>query len=160
MYTTYSSPIGRLILHYDAALRGLWMEGQAHFPSHATGPTSGEARPVTAWLDGYFSGKNPHVTFPLEPEGTAFQRAVWSALREIEYGTLTTYGELANIVSARLGHSTSARAVGGAVGRNPISIIIPCHRVVGSDGSMTGYAGGIERKEWLLSHESGQLPTV
>ncbi|MCQ2287460.1 MAG: methylated-DNA--[protein]-cysteine S-methyltransferase, partial [Bacteroidales bacterium] len=104
--------------------------------------------------DAYFSDENPCVKdLPLAPQGTAFRQSVWKALCEIPYGTTITYGDLAQRLSSASGRYVSPRAVGNAVGRNPISIIIPCHRVVGADGSLTGYAGGLERKRFLLRLE-------
>ena len=158
--TTYASPVGELTLASDGtALTGLWLEGQKHF-----GGTSGEElapgqpdlpafQAARAWLDRYFSGEKPSpAELPLAPAGTPFQRAVWEKLQAIPWGSVTTYGALARELDG-----ASPRAVGGAVGRNPISIIIPCHRVVGADGSLTGYAGGVEKKLWLLRHEGADL---
>lgn len=158
MYKTmkYPSPVGELTLAGEGeTLVGLWIEGQKHFGAGLDLSAGGEL-PVFErakdWLDRYFAGERPDPSeLPIAPVGTAFQRAVWRRLREIPYGGLTTYGELAK------GLASSARAVGSAVGRNPISIIVPCHRVVGADGGLTGYAGGVERKQWLLKHE-GALP--
>ena len=154
--TTYASPVGELTLASDGtALTGLWLEGQKYF-----GGTSGEElvpgqpdlpvfQAARAWLDRYFAGEKPSpAELPLAPAGTPFQRAVWEKLQAIPWGAVTTYGALAR----ELGGS-SPRAVGSAVGRNPISIVIPCHRVVGADGSLTGYAGGVEWKQRLLTHE-------
>ena len=154
--TTYASPVGELTLASDGtALTGLWLEGQKHFG----GTSSEELAPgqpdlpvfqaARAWLDRYFSGEKPSpAELPLAPAGTPFQRAVWEKLQAIPWGSVTTYGALARELDG-----ASPRAVGGAVGRNPISIVIPCHRVVGADGSLTGYAGGIDRKLWLLERE-------
>ena len=162
LYTMYyDSPIGRLLLAgREKALVGLWMEGQKYF----LGALKGEARQATengilketkAWLDGYFKGEKPAIRdLVLEPEGSEFQKEVWKILCEIPYGQVTTYKKIAENVANRQGlASMSAQAVGGAVGHNPISIIIPCHRVVGSNGNLTGYAGGIEKKRWLLDLE-------
>lgn len=156
VYTAYySSPIGRLLLaEREEALIGLWIEGQKYFPD-LTGqewterPESVLLRRTKTWLDRYFSGeKPPAAELPLSPEGSGFRRTVWKALCEIPYGRVVTYGEIARNLSR-----TSARAVGGAVGHNPISIVILCHRVIGAGGKLTGYAGGVERKRWLLEHE-------
>lgn len=152
LYTEYASPVGRLTLAGEGeALTGLWLEGQKYFGSKDHPVRMGEApafQEIRRWLDRYFAGEDPGgVSVPLHPEGTPFQRRVWELLGTIPYGQTTTYGLLAQ----RMG--SSPRAVGAAVGRNPISILIPCHRVVGSDGSLTGYAGGVERKRWLLEHE-------
>ena len=145
----------------DDALRGLWFTGQKYFPAAAETWHNRPDYPVfaalEAWLKDYFSGKNPAVTMPLSPEGTDFQQAVWKLLLEIPYGKTTTYGTIAaNLGAAKDG---AAQAVGGAVGHNPISLIIPCHRVLGADGSLTGYAGGLEKKRALLELE-GALPTL
>ena len=107
------------------------------------------------WLDCYFAGKRPDkIKVPLAPAGSPFRRSVWEALQEIPYGETATYGELAKRLEKKAENGKmSARAVGGAVGHNPIGILIPCHRVIGADGSLTGYAGGVERKAWLLAHE-------
>ena len=148
------SPLGELILVSDgSALTGLRFTGQRPFPAGlpAPGPVSASEvfEDTARWLELYFSGERPSLLPRLSPEGTAFQRAVWERLLRIPYGKTVTYAELA------AGLGTSARAVGGAVGRNPISLIIPCHRVVGAGGALTGYAGGIGRKEALLRFERG-----
>lgn len=159
IYTLYyDSPIGRLLLaERDGSLIGLWMEGQKYFPE-----LSGDCRQPTPvlqkavqWLDRYFRGEKPQIReLPLAPEGSSFRREVWDILCTIPYGQTTTYGRIAAELSRRRGTAAmSAQAVGGAVGHNPISIIIPCHRVVGTDGSLTGYAGGLEQKKWLLDFE-------
>ena len=152
--TTYPSPLGELTLASDGtALTGLWIKGQKYFGGGATLWEVQDDLPVFAaassWLDAYFAGEETDPEdLPLALTGTEFQQTVWQALRDIPYGTTVTYGELAS----RIGCG-SARAVGAAVGRNPISIIVPCHRVLGADGSLTGYAGGIDCKRWLLDHE-------
>ncbi|MGI6033959.1 MAG: methylated-DNA--[protein]-cysteine S-methyltransferase [Coriobacteriales bacterium] len=161
-YTTeYESPVGTLTLASDGkSLCGLWLDGQKY---HG-GTMRDELVPqeddlaifdsARSWLDAYFAGKRPTPdALDLAFVGTDFQRLVWEILTEIPYGTTTTYGEIAEEVRKRRGNKTSALAVGGAVGHNPISIIVPCHRVVGADGSLTGYAGGLARKTWLLEHE-------
>ena len=148
----YASPVGELTLAGEGEyLVGLWLEGQKYFGAKLKLSGEGEL-PVfdraRDWLDRYFAGERPSpAELPLAPVGTAFQRSVWAKLCEIPCGEALTYGELAKRLH------TSARAVGSAVGRNPISIIVPCHRIMGADGSLTGYAGGIERKRWLLAHE-------
>ena len=158
MATIYESPLGRLTIDEDGgALRGLWMEGQAHFPEHALGASEPASGAVAAWLADYFAGKNPELTFEIVPTGSDYQHAVWSALREVPYGHTVTYQQLADVVSAKRGTPTAARAIGGALGKNQISIVIPCHRVVGTNGKITGYAGGIDRKIWLLEHEASTL---
>ena len=152
--TTYASPVGKLTLAaQEDALVGLWIEGQKYFEATLTEPpVSGEDLPLlrrtAAWLDRYFAGDSPSpAELSLCPYGTPFRTRVWELLCEIPYGTVTTYGAIAEKLSA------GARAVGNAVGHNPISIIIPCHRVVGADRTLTGYAGGIPVKEALLRHE-------
>lgn len=155
------SPVGVLYLAAsDRALEGLWMEGQRFFgqPFGAL-PPCGEAEGVLAaaleWLAAYWAGLRPDpAALPLAPRGSAFRQRVWRALLGIPYGETRTYGELA----AHLG--SSPRAIGGAVGHNPISIIIPCHRVLGADGAMTGYAGGEARKSLLLAHEKSHACEV
>ena len=148
----YDSPLGRILLAADErGLTGLWFEGQKYFAR--TLPTECEERETPAladaahWLDVYFSGHEPDFTPPLHPAGTPFQRTVWALLGQIPYGETTTYGALAQTLATRVGlASMSAQAVGGAVGHNPVSIIVPCHRVVGADGSLTGYAGALSGK--------------
>lgn len=161
----YDSPVGRLTLASDGLnLAGLWMEGQKYFG----GTVPGELRPneelevfsrAKDWLDRYFNGKKPEPSeLPLAPVGGEFRQMVWELLCEIPYGELTTYGQIAREAAKRLQReSMSAQAVGGAVGHNPISIIIPCHRVVGTGGSLTGYAGGLDKKIWLLKHEGVKM---
>lgn len=151
--TTYASPLGTLTLASDGeSLTALWLEGQKYFGGTAAEWTQKAEVPVfaaaAAWLDAYFAGTDPGQDLSLSPQGTAFQRRVWQQLLTIPYGTTVSYGELAAALDC-----PSARAVGGAVGRNPISLIIPCHRVVGANGRLTGYAGGVARKRWLLAHE-------
>ena len=147
----YTSPLGEILLAADErGLTGLWFEGQKYFAAGLAEAVEGETELIKAarrWLDTYFSGREPDFTPPLHMPGTPFRERVWAALLEIPYGETVTYGELA----ARLG--SSPRAVGAAVGRNPVSLIVPCHRVLGADGSLTGYAGGVERKEYLLKLE-------
>ena len=154
----YKSPVGRLLLSSDGeALTGLWIEGQKYYA--ATLSTDAEKRetPVhlkaASWLTAYFNGQAPEIDFPLKPKGSSFRQAVWEVLRSIPYGATTTYGAIAAQLSQITGKGTSARAVGGAVGHNPISIIIPCHRVVGTSGKLTGYAGGLDVKQTLLELE-------
>ena len=154
----YASPLGRIFLASDGtALTGLWFDGQRHFPdglpAPAPLPAAGALADAALWLDLYFAGERPGFTPPVAPKGTPFRKAVWALLLSIPYGGTVTYASLAAVLNS------SARAVGGAVGRNPVSLIIPCHRVLGADGSLTGYAGGIERKAKLLFLErTGILP--
>ena len=156
--TEYPSSLGRLTLGSDGThITGLWLPEQKYFP--AAPMERREALSVFAqaanWLDSYFAGEEPDPgELPLAPAGSDFRRLIWDLLLDIPYGELTTYGQLADKAARRMGrYSMSAQAVGGAVGHNPISIIIPCHRVVGADGSLTGYAGGVAAKSWLLQHE-------
>ena len=164
-FTTYMSPVGELLLACDGkSLTGLWLKGQRYYPTPETLDVM-EERDVPVlnrtrqWLDRYFAGERPDpCALPLAPRGTAFRKAVWELLLAIPYGETLTYRRLAEKTARKLGRkSMSFQAVGGAVGHNPISIIIPCHRVIGSDGNLTGYAGGLDRKQWLLAHE-GFLP--
>ena len=138
------------------ALRGLWFSGQKYFPAGADGWINKPDHPVfvslKTWLKDYFARKNPKNPIPLSPRGTDFQQEVWKLLREIPYGRTITYGSIAERLNAG-GIKASAQAVGGAVGHNPISLVIPCHRVLGADGSLTGYAGGLEKKQALLELE-------
>lgn len=161
-YTTdYLSPIGMLKLAAnDGSLAGLWMEGQKYYFHTITGETREDNHlPIfeatKSWLDRYFAGEKPAISaLPLAPTGGEFRQEVWEILCQIPYGQVITYGDLAKKVANKMNkRSMSAQAVGGAVGHNPISIIIPCHRVVGVKGSLTGYAGGVKKKLWLLAHE-------
>ena len=158
------SPLGGITLASDGeALTGLWFDGQKYF-ADTLSPVHEEKRlPVFAqaeqWLAVYFSGKQPDFTPKLAMRTTPFRKAVWEILQTIPYGQTMTYGEIAAQLTARAGQSRiSARAVGGAVGHNAISLIIPCHRVVGARGSLTGYAGGLEKKRRLLVLEGAALP--
>lgn len=168
-YTTeYTSPIGKILLASNGtAITGLWFLGQNHFGSTLRSPAlDGTSLPVLQqaiqWLDDYWRGTNPSpASLPIQLQGTVFQQNIWKLLLEIPYGTTITYGELARQYALEAGmEAMSARAVGNAVGKNPISIIIPCHRVVGSSGRITGYAGGIVRKSALLQHENKSIPTA
>ena len=157
IYTAhYTSPLGGITLASDGmALTGLYFDGERDFPDLSAAhkkdlPVFGE---VMRWLDLYFAGKEPDFMPPLAPVGTTFQQAVWEILKTIPYGGTTTYGAIAKRLEKSTGKRMSAQAVGGAVGRNPISILIPCHRVIGADGSLTGYAGGLDKKEYLLGLE-------
>lgn len=160
-YTEYESPIGCLTLAgEEQKLVGLWLDGQKYFmETLPEAPVRDDGMEIFAqardWLARYFTGRKPlPQELPLTPIGGGFRQLVWRLLLRIPYGEVTTYGALAKQAAAELGRpSMSAQAVGGAVGHNPISIIIPCHRLVGADGSLTGYAGGIDKKLWLLEHE-------
>ncbi|MFS9066915.1 methylated-DNA--[protein]-cysteine S-methyltransferase [Streptococcus timonensis] len=152
----YTSPIGLLsIVATDQYLFGIWVEGQNHFERGLIADNIEEVKthPVLnqaiSYLDDYFLGQNLSLSeLPLAPIGTDFEKKVWSYLQEIPFGTTVTYGQIAKDLSV-----ASAQAVGGAVGRNPWSILVPCHRVLGADKRLTGYAAGLERKAWLLNHE-------
>ena len=156
-----SSPIGRLLLLGDGhALTGLWMiDAVRHTDRGEAGLTrSPEAfREVAAQLEAYFAGDLKEFTVPLAPSGTAFQLAVWTELTKIPYGSTVSYGDIARALGKRL---VASRAVGLANGANPISIIVPCHRVIGSDGSLTGYGGGLDRKQLLLQLEGAGPVTL
>ncbi|WP_439423059.1 methylated-DNA--[protein]-cysteine S-methyltransferase [Saccharothrix sp. HUAS TT10] len=154
VHTVVDSPVGEITLvARDGVLAGLYMREHRHRPAFETfGPRDAEVfDEVVVQLDEYFAGKRTEFDLPLAMAGTPFQRTVWEALKEIPHGETVSYGELA----ARIGRPTASRAVGLANGKNPISIIVPCHRVVGSSGSLTGYGGGIERKRMLLGFENG-----
>ena len=147
-----ASPLGPLTALATArGLAGLWFDAQAHHPGKFAVAVDAKHRHIAAardWLDAYWAGKTP-AQIALDPQGSAFQQAVWRALRGIARGHTSTYGAIA----AQAGNPAAARAAGAAIGRNPLSIIVPCHRVIGRDGSLTGYAGGLERKRALLQHE-------
>ena len=157
--THYSSPIGDItIASNGTALTGLWFDGQKYFASTLGADYKEENLPVFAeakrWLYVYFSGIEPDFTPPLCLNGSPFRMAVWQILQSIPYGQTITYGAIAQQLAEQSGQTKmSAQAVGGAVGHNPISIIVPCHRVVGTNGSLTGYAGGINKKVKLLELE-------
>jgi methylated-DNA-[protein]-cysteine S-methyltransferase len=158
-YAHYPSPLGRLLMNSDGqALTGLHFVDEKHVPRVGQDwrhdpdlAVFGRAR---AQLDEYFAGRRRTFDVPILPEGTEFQRRVWAVLCEIPYGATTSYGAMAK----RLGQPTASRAVGAANGRNPVSIIVPCHRAIGADGSLTGYAGGLERKQALLLLEGAAPP--
>lgn len=159
--TTIESVIGEITLGSDGeSLVGLWTDGQRYFgdtvPNKMLPNDNLNIFAITKdWLNRYFEGKKPQISeLPLAPIGGEFRQAVWKMLTEIPYGKVITYGELAQKIAKQRGiERMSAQAVGGAVGHNPISIIIPCHRVVGANGNLTGFAGGIEMKLQLLQHE-------
>ncbi len=158
----WESPVGTVTLVSDeSALIGVWIAGQRHFCAGISEPVRELETPVLwqakRWLERYFAGEQPAPSeLNMQPRGTEFQKRVWKLLLEIPYGEVTSYGTIAGRLAGESG-TMSARAVGAAVGRNPISIVIPCHRVLGADGSLTGYAGGIELKRWLLCHEGVEL---
>lgn len=160
--TTYPSVLGELTLTSDGKnLLGLWIAGQKYFAgiwanqTFTPNPNLPEFKLAKNWLDNYFAGAQPSLQdLPLAPHGSDFQKTVWLELSKIPYGKTTTYGQIAKNVARQMeNNSMSAQAVGGAVGRNPLSIIVPCHRVVGTNGSLTGYASGVDKKIKLLQHE-------
>ena len=161
MYKTYyTSPIGRILILTDAnALLGLWLENQKYFGAgydleQAQEEETEVSRRVSAWLDAYFKGENPATDeIPLAPQVTEFRSKVLTVLQKIPYGQTATYSDILRDEYGKIG---SARAVGGAIGHNPISLLIPCHRIVGSDGKLTGYAGGLDKKAFLLKLEAGE----
>jgi len=161
IYThNYQSPLGEIVIaSNDTAITGLWLVGQRHFDIEVEGCITDKDLPifdeVSRWLDIYFTGNNPGEIPAVRMNGTPFQLEVWQILQAVPYGKLITYREIAELIAKKRGITKmSARAVGNAVGRNPVSILVPCHRVVGSSGKMTGYAGGIERKVKLLKLEN------
>ena len=153
----YDSPMGKLLLTCeDKGLTGIWFDRA--LPDQCVPEAHPVLEQTAAWLDAYFRGEKPTVKVPLALEGTAFQKKVWQLLLTIPYGECRSYGCLAGEVASALGkEKMSAQAVGQAVGKNPISILIPCHRVVGMQGQLTGYAGGLEKKVWLLRHEGHRI---
>lgn len=163
----YVSPLGGITLGSDSdRLTGLWFDGQTHYASTLpNGCMENPSLPVfiqtIRWLDIYFAGNSPCFTPPIHLENTPFRLAVWRILQSIPYGTVVTYGNIASIIARQQGIThMSAQAVGNAVSHNPISIIIPCHRVIGTNGSLTGYTGGIARKQALLSIENTNIPCL
>jgi len=158
----YDSPLGGVTMASDGeALTGLWFDGQRYFADGLSAELEEKELPVFAladrWLNIYFSGREPDFTPPLRLSGTPFRRAVWEVLLAVPYGQTVTYAQVAEAAAKRLGRPrSSARAAGGAVGRNPVSLIVPCHRVVGCGGALTGYAGGTDRKRRLLALEQAK----
>ena len=158
---SYSSPVGSILLASDGTnVIGAWLEGQKYYGGTVTQKMEEKGtlpvfKATKIWFDKYFYGQKPAIRdLPLAPHGGDFRKAVWDILCKIPYGEVITYGDIAKEMAKRMGKETmSAQAVGGAVGHNPISIIIPCHRVVGGSGSLTGYAGGIDKKVKLLELE-------
>lgn len=155
----YHSPLGGILLAADeAGLTGLWFDGGKYFAATLSAAYVQQETPILMeakrWMDVYFSGQEPHFLPPLHPIGSAFRQSVWQLLLQIPYGQTATYGEIAQRLARQRGIARiSAQAVGGAVGHNGISLMIPCHRVVGANGSLVGYAGGIYRKKKLLELE-------
>lgn len=157
--TTYASPLGNMLLAADeVGLTGLWFDGQKYYAAGLDPAYQMRELPVfdavKRCLDAYFAGREPDFMPPLHLTGTPFQTEVWDIMRQIPYGATTTYGNIARQMASRRGLThLSAQAVGNAVGRNRVLILVPCHRVIGSDGSLTGYAGGVEKKQALLQLE-------
>ncbi len=169
LYSThYLTPVGEYLIVSDGDnITGMWMIGQKYFVHNVKGDIVEKSElpiftVIKNWLDQYFAGEKPAIfELPLAPRGSEFQQNVWNILIEIPYGEVTTYGKISQKIAILQGKDRmSAQAVGGAVGHNPISIIIPCHRVIGSDGSLTGYAGGIDTKLKLLEHEGIDISTL
>ncbi|MDW8705170.1 methylated-DNA--[protein]-cysteine S-methyltransferase [Streptococcus suis] len=154
----YHSPLGPMsLVASDRGLRGAWFEGQKYFERGLAEPTLLGSHPIldqtSLLLDAYFSGQNVDFSsLTLEAIGTEFQEKVWALLKEIPHGQMTSYGQLAQQLGLQ-----SGQAIGGAVGRNPYSVIVPCHRVLNQKGQLTGYAGGLDKKSWLLQHENPQF---
>lgn len=158
----YTSPLGGITLASDGeALTGLWFDGQKYFGAGLAEDREERELPVfdqaARWLDLYFGGQDPGFVPPLRMRATPFRRAVWEVLLTIPYGHTMTYGQIADQMARAQGKHVSAQAVGGAVGRNAVSLMIPCHRVVGADGSLTGYAGGLDKKIKLLTLEGADM---
>lgn len=162
----YDSPLGGILLAADEiGLTGLWFDGQKYFANRLPAEHAERETPILAdtrrWLDIYFTGSQPDFRPPLHPIGSVFQQSVWELLLQIPYGQTTTYSELAHQLAKKQGLAqVSAQAVGGAVGHNGISVIIPCHRVAGTNGSLTGYAGGIDKKVKLLELEHADMTSL
>ena len=162
-FYNYLSPLGKLLIATTKdSLVGIWFDGQKYFPDNIPSEATDEILPIFTqtklWLDIYFGGKQPSFTPPLSLcAATPFRQAVWQKLLQIPYGKTATYGEIAKALQAETDKRVSAQAVGGAIGHNPISIVVPCHRVVGADGSLTGYAGGIDKKLALLTLEKADI---
>lgn len=162
---TYDSPVGKLLIAgNEAGLAGLWREEYCHYLPELSGEEIvNETAPILEltkdWLDRYFAGEIVSAAeIPLAQKGSAFRHEVWEIVRDIPYGQLITYGEIARIIAGRRGiRKMAAQAIGGAVGHNPVSIIVPCHRVVGVGGNLTGYGGSMWVKKWLLEHEGIDL---
>ena len=156
-YAQYDSPVGKLFLTcQDTGLTGIWYDKE--LPAHGNREDHPLLEQTKLWLDSYFRSEKSAAGIPMALQGTDFQKRVWKILMTIPWGETRTYGEIAREMAELSGKkSMSAQAVGQAVGRNPVNILIPCHRVVGAGGKLTGYAGGLERKTWLLRHEGRQI---
>lgn len=148
---SFVSPLGLIrAMASESGLTNIWFEAQKHAPVPQSGPESAIIKQALAWLEAYFEGRRPDIgDLPLNPQGSAFSRRIWNLLKEIPYGETTTYGAIAKKAES------SPRAVGSAIARNPLILLVPCHRIIGSGNALTGYAAGLERKAWLLRHECG-----
>lgn len=156
-YSHFDSPVGQLLLVGDGENIHRIDFPTTYRPVVAETSWKSDSAVFTALIDelkAYFNGDLQNFSVTLAPKGTEFQRKVWDALQQIEYGQTCTYADIAKSI----GKPTASRAVGSANGRNPVSIVIPCHRVIGTNGTLTGYAGGVTTKQWLLSHEAGEQP--
>ncbi|GAP94866.1 methylated-DNA--[protein]-cysteine S-methyltransferase [Leptolyngbya sp. NIES-2104] len=160
-YKEFISSIGKLLLTSNGrSLTGLYLQGQKHFPEQTTDWK--EFAELDLFIEAekqlaaYFAHQRQQFDLPLDPIGTPFQKQVWEQLQQIPYGATISYGTLAK----QIGIPTASRAVGAANGRNPISIVVPCHRVIATSGKMTGYAGGVDRKQWLLQHEQAKADSI
>lgn len=160
-FTEYQSPLGVIVLTAaEQGLSGLYFEGQKHWPKDCShwkqNDHDAHLTPARIWLEAYFSKTALPKLNLAPPEGSEFQKRVWQELKTIPFGQTCTYAQIAQ----KIGHPNAVRAVGAAIGRNPISLIVPCHRVIGSSGQLTGYAGGVDRKRWLLEHEGVLEPAA
>ena len=161
--TTYDSPLGKMVLTSDGDnLTGAWFDSGRIPAGHLSFRQYKEKRlplfdAAESWFESYFKGETPNFTPPLQLSGTPFQMAVWEILTHIPYGKTVTYAHIAHVLGTATGKTCAAQAVGGAIGHNPISIVIPCHRVVGTNGALTGYAGGLDKKYFLLQLEGADL---
>lgn len=160
-YKALASPISELLLTSDGeSLTGLYLQGQKHFPTQTADWKEFAALDLfieaEKQITAYFACQRQPFDLPLNPIGTAFQKQVWEQLRHIPYGETVSYG----ILARQVGVPTASRAVGAANGRNPIAIVVPCHRVIATNGRLTGYAGGIDRKHWLLQHEQAKIDSI
>ena len=157
-YSVYESPLGKMfITESNEKITGIYFEGQKHFPKAINEwnlSLTTQIKKAISQLQEYFNGERREFQLPLKPEGTAFQYQVWEQIAKVQHGETIQYGEIAK----NIGKPNSSRAVGSATGKNPISVIIPCHRVLGKSGKMTGYAGGLNRKEALLQLENKEIP--
>jgi methylated-DNA-[protein]-cysteine S-methyltransferase len=157
-FTEIDTPTGKLhLIANEAALVGIFWQAEDYSSAELENATRDDRHPIlmraVEQLNEYFAGKRTAFDLPLDPKGTEFQKKVWMALRGIPFGQTASYGQIAK----RIGMPTASRAVGAANGRNPLPIIVPCHRVIGANGTLTGFGGGLDRKEWLLKHEQANL---